>query len=269
MSARSFGQNLFKRLGWDVRRTAYPSSEEVLLTKFLSVARPAAVFDVGANIGFFVLYLNRCLRDASLFAFEPIPETFEVLERNVARHNKLDVKLFNLGLSREPGTATFTYFPRMNVASTMYPNNTPSFRRNSRRFVLDEMRKRGGVLRFLLACTPALLWWPVTEIVRRYYQTTTTVTCQLKTISQVIDEHKLARIDLLKVDAEGAEHDVMAGIRDEHWPLIRQAVVEVHDGHDGLQKMLQVLHSHGFSTQDELPMPDVSHLSLVYAVRDK
>ena len=51
MSARSFGQNLFKRLGWDVRRTAYPSSEEVLLTKFLSVARPAAVFDVGANIG--------------------------------------------------------------------------------------------------------------------------------------------------------------------------------------------------------------------------
>jgi FkbH-like protein len=37
------------------------------------------------------------------------------------------------------------------------------------------------------------------------------------------------RIDLLKIDCEGSECAVLAGIADEHWPLVRQVVVEVHD----------------------------------------
>ena len=38
---------------------------------------------------------------------------------------------------------------------------------------------------------------------------------------------KVERIDLLKIDVEGAELDVLAGVEDEHWPLIRQISMEV------------------------------------------
>ena len=34
-------------------------------------------------------------------------------------------------------------------------------------------------------------------------------------------------VDLLKIDAEGAELDVLMGISPAHWPLIRLAILEV------------------------------------------
>src|SRR6185295_10585545 len=41
------------------------------------------------------------------------------------------------------------------------------------------------------------------------------VSCRLTTVSAVIREHGLARIDLLKIDAERSELDVLAGIAEE------------------------------------------------------
>jgi hypothetical protein len=38
---------------------------------------------------------------------------------------------------------------------------------------------------------------------------------------------------LLKVDVERAELDVLRGVREEHWPLVRQVAMEVHDGGGG------------------------------------
>jgi hypothetical protein len=85
VSVRSFAQNLFQRLGWDVRRTAYPSSEEVLLTRFLSVARPTAVFDVGANIGQYGLSLRKCGFTGRIVSFEAIPSVHARLSAVAAR----------------------------------------------------------------------------------------------------------------------------------------------------------------------------------------
>ena len=46
--------------------------------------------------------------------------------------------------------------------------------------------------------------------------------CRMCTVSDLIRDHALARIDLLKIDVEGAELDVLRGIAPEHWALIRQ-----------------------------------------------
>lgn len=46
--------------------------------------------------------------------------------------------------------------------------------------------------------------------------------CPMCTVSDLIERHSLKCIDLLKVDVEGAELDVLRGIRPEHWPWIRQ-----------------------------------------------
>ena len=44
--------------------------------------------------------------------------------------------------------------------------------------------------------------------------------CQLKTLSEVIRESQVERIDLLKVDVEKSELDVLAGIDEDDWPKI-------------------------------------------------
>jgi len=58
---------------------------------------------------------------------------------------------------------------------------------------------------------------------------TETPSCELRTLSSVLCEQQLDRVDLLKIDVEGAERDVLQGIQDGDWSLIQQIVVEVHD----------------------------------------
>jgi len=54
------------------------------------------------------------------------------------------------------------------------------------------------------------------------------IRCQLKTISSIVREADIKRIDLLKIDAERSEFAILKGIQEGDWPKIRQIVVEVH-----------------------------------------
>lgn len=225
------------------------------------------IFDVGSNIGFFLLQLNRILSQGRVFCFEPIPDVFEVLQQNAAHHNHLEVTLHQVGLSRYDGSAEFTYFPRTSVASTMRPNSSAAYRRQSRLFVLAEMRNRGGLPALAASIIPSWCLYPVTELVRRYFQQSTQVSCRVCRLSTFLDEHPVDRIDLLKIDTEGAEEDVLAGIEPRHWPLVRQAVVEVHDGREGRARVERFLEDRGFSVAGRQLMTDVEHLHVIYARR--
>lgn len=226
------------------------------------------IFDVGANIGFFVMYLNQHLNDASVFSFEPIPDTFELLNRNARRHNNLQLQTYNYGLSDRSGTATFTHYPKSNICSTMFPQGSAQYLSNNRRYVLNEIGKRNVIFKLLVDRTPTFVWWPLTELLRRYYRAAVNIECELRTVSDFIDEHNIDRIDYLKVDTEGAEMNVLHGIRSEHWPLVRQVVVEVHDGKPGLDKVVELLQGSGFHTVAEQPCDTLNHLHMVYATRN-
>ena len=39
-----------------------------------------------------------------------------------------------------------------------------------------------------------------------------TLSCPLRTLSEIIDEEKVARVDLFKIDAEKSEGEILAGI---------------------------------------------------------
>ncbi len=221
------------------------------------------IVDAGANIGMFLLYLNQFLQDAIVHAFEPIPETFEVLERNVQRHNHLRVEL-----SSQTGVAKFTHFPRSNVGSTMFPQTSPEFREQTRRQVADSMRNHSVILKWLMRITPQVFWWPIIEAIRIHYQKAEQVTCQLRTLSEVIDQRQLTRIDLLKIDVEGAEQDVLRGIQPHHWLMIRQLVIEVHHGQQILQEIDKFLRERHFAVVVERPLAATTdQVSMVYAKR--
>jgi FkbM family methyltransferase len=119
MSVRSFAQTLFHRLGWDVRRTTYPSSEEVLLTRFLSVARPTTVFDVGANIGQYGLSLRKCGFTGRIVSFEAIPSVHARLSGVAAADGDWIVAPC-CALGRAPGEARIN-LARNSVSSSLLP----------------------------------------------------------------------------------------------------------------------------------------------------
>ena len=61
--------------------------------------------------------------------------------------------------------------------------------------------------------------------------------CPLVTVSDVVDSHELDEIDLLKVDVERSELAVLKGVRREHWAMVRQVAMEVHDSAGGTKEL--------------------------------
>ena len=80
----------------------------------------ATVFDVGANIGLFSLHLSRTVTGIRLHAFEPVPDIYEALNRNLAEHAP-QARSYNLGLAEKSGEAIFELDRFSTIASTMHP----------------------------------------------------------------------------------------------------------------------------------------------------
>lgn len=207
------------------------------------------VFDAGANIGLATVFFHRERRNIRVFAFEPSPVACECLRANIALHGA-NARVFECGLSHAPGIADFTFYPANSVMSG---------------FHADLEADRGATKTFMVNSGMAprhadlLLGSKFKKV---------TFACRLRTLSEIIDEESLQRIDLLKVDVERSECEVLAGIRPEHWDRIRQAVVEVHDEHGRLDEVLDVLSQHGFETATASdPLLQGTSLSTVFAVR--
>ena len=75
--------------------------------RFHSEKTAPTILDCGANIGLSVLYFKRLFPDANIVAFEPDPDVFGVLERNVARAGLSAVQLEKSAVWTCRGELTF------------------------------------------------------------------------------------------------------------------------------------------------------------------
>src|SRR5260370_38523371 len=166
---------------------------------------------MGDNTGLFGLFLNQSCRRATVYAFEPVPAIFAVLRRNVERHDHLGIRFFNLGVAREAGQATFTYYTRAPSASTMFPYDLPKGVAAGQPFVLDQFNKAPWPIRWPLALCPGPLKRFLANRICMYHLKSESVACSLTTLSAVIEEHRLEQIHLLKGDAEGSEDRILSG----------------------------------------------------------
>ena len=197
------------------------------------------VFDVGANIGLFGVRAVS-IPDVQVFAFEPIPTIFSVLQNNAQLHGDGRLKPMPFGVSNEPGRLTFTYFPNSPALSTAHMEDWD--KGDFEEAVRGQIGVSGQVM-WYAKLVPGFLSSMIAKYLRRGSQT---VDCELRTVSQVMRDENLSGIDLLKVDCEGAELDVLRGIETEHWPHIKRVVAEVHDLDGRLEQMMSLLQSHGF-----------------------
>jgi phthiocerol/phenolphthiocerol synthesis type-I polyketide synthase E len=198
------------------------------------------VFDVGANIGMFTVYAAWRWPRTRIFSFEPVPALFAILKENAAWCDA-QVTLFNCALSDHAGTADLTFYPNTSGMSSFYPNEEEE-RAALRTLIHNELTQGKSEVESLLRYED--------ELVEQRLKSET-VTCELRTLSSVIREHGIERIDLLKVDVEKAELDVLAGIEEADWRKIEQAVLEVHDLEGRIEAVTRLFQSHGFAVQLE------------------
>ncbi len=216
------------------------------------------VFDVGGNIGLFTLFVALHHPGVRVYTFEPAPPLFEILTANAAPYGER-IHRFNCGLSSQAGEAELTFYPHTSGMSSFYPDETEE--REALRTLLHNEMARGkeGV--------EDLLQYEEELLAVRFHRET--LTCRLRTLSEVIREERVERIDLLKVDVEKSELDVLAGLDEADWPKLQQAVLEVHDLGDRLERVTDLFRTHGFRvTRDQDDLYHGSDRWNLYALRE-
>ena len=229
--------------------------KRIYLKHGLSLPARACVFDVGANIGMFTLFVIQHCPAARIYSFEPIDPIYQSLRLNTELYGS-HVKTFPFGLSCERKTETFTFYPRYSMMSGLAAYADTS---GDVEVVKEYMRRQEQPAPEV----SALLEHADSVLAERFRAQT--YQSQLQVLSDVIHSEKVRRIDLLKIDVQRAELDVLRGIEPQDWEKIGQVVMEVHDGkgtanQGRVSEIGTLLESRGFTVvaeqEDELQGTD-------------
>jgi FkbM family methyltransferase len=86
-----------------------------VIERHVRLERGDVLIDVGANIGWYSLVLDRlAAADTDIYAFEPDPGNFELLVQNVAMNNASRVRPVPYALADQPGTRTLYLYAQKN-----------------------------------------------------------------------------------------------------------------------------------------------------------
>lgn len=240
--------------------------EGAYLRHGVSLPPDACVFDVGANIGLFTLFVEQQCPEARIYSFEPIRAIFECLQLNSELYGG-DVKTFAHGLSHAEKEESFSYYPGYPAMSGQSSYADPAGDIEVIKKFLSDWHRRGMTEAAQLLEGADQLLAARFEVKREL--------CRLRRLSEVMREEEIDYIDLLKIDVQRAEMDVLQGIDEHDWTKIKQVVVEVHNGRESegqgrLREMRGLLENQGFRVvveQGEL-LRDTDRWNL-YAVADE
>ena len=96
----------------------YEGPEAEMLFRLAAAHQP--FWDVGANVGWYTLHIQRAVPDARVFSFEPVPTTYEYLARNIGLNEAGgQVRAFNFGLGERDEQRPIFLSPLGSVASSL------------------------------------------------------------------------------------------------------------------------------------------------------
>ncbi len=186
------------------------------------------VFDIGANMGLFSVWINKNFQNVKVHCFEPIKEVFDVAKHNINVTNKNNNKyvLNNIGLSNQNTNTEITYYPYANGLSTINNQINKKLQYHS---MLEQM-----VLPFVT-------------------NNKENVIIKLEKATDYIKNNNITEIDICKIDVEGHELDVLLGF-EEFINDVKIFILEVeHYVPENLEKVKNLLTNFdvkNVSTQD-------------------
>ncbi len=238
------GRTIFCVNAYEVDFSVHEIFSEDLTEHGLLFPANGTVLDVGANIGLYSLYLRDRSPDARIIGFEPMPAAFEALERNLADMYPPG-QAVRLALGAQAGWAEFDYFPGIAALSTQNREVGKALSAGLRRLLGGDHVSRE--VRDILDKTGASRASTDETFLDDLFRPQT-VRAPIDTLSAQMTALGVETVDLLKIDTEGAECDVLAGLDDADWPKIRQMLVEVHLGAEMTETMATDLNRRGFRT---------------------
>ena len=213
----------------------------------INIKEDDVIIDIGANIGIFGIKLSKLFNNKiTILSFEPIKHIFNVLEENSILTGNKNFKVFQWGLSDKNDQISFTYYPNSPALSTANPE------------AWDNNEDLITAVEGNLKHSPKNLWWtkliprflyPI--IVKRLKNNPIKIDCEVKTLSYIIKNQGLEKIDLLKIDCEGNELKVLEGIQDNDWKIIKQLIIEVHNINDRLNTIINILKKQNYNVEIE------------------
>lgn len=200
-------------------------TQEKLLQSILAKDEKIVIFDIGACEGESSIRYARLFPKASIYTFEPLPSNFELVKKNIAQYKVNTIQPIPLCLSNTTGETTF-------YVSSGQPENAS-----------DENWDYGNKSSSLLA--PAK-----TKEVHTWLKFEEAITVQTYTLKQFCTEHKIANIDFIHMDVQGAELMVLQGAQDfiQHINMIWLEVeaVELYKGQPLKNEVENFMTNHGF-----------------------
>jgi len=160
----------------------YEKREIRLFVELLKNMESPVVLDIGANIGNHTLVFSRYAD--TVYSFEPIPEIFSVLSRNIAQNGIENVHAFNKALSDSCGRQVIYINREGNLGASSLHRKTG----DTEEAVIDSVRG-----------------------------------------DDFLSESGIERVDLIKMDVEGHEFNVLAGL--EH-AISRCRPLVIMEGND-------------------------------------
>jgi FkbH-like protein/FkbM family methyltransferase len=177
------------------------------------------VLDVGANIGLFSLFVMNHVRNPRIYAFEPAPVAYEILKANCAAYGS-NAHAVNAGVSDKAKTAMLTFYEKSSVFSGFHAHEA------------EDSKAIRAIVRSILETETSVASEDLESYVDQFVAdrlTRQNYECQMTSISDIVRENHLDKINLLKIDAEKSELEIIRGIEEQDWPKIAQIVIEIHD----------------------------------------
>lgn len=247
------------------------------------------VIDIGANVGVFTTASAEAVGPSgAVICAEPLPSTFQDLQHNVALHRDwcieagtscAPITCKNVGVGDgSASTATFTCYPLAGGWGTLSKYECPEgVQHDMAAFLSNSIADEGSSAlpntvqafgRVLARASPAAFRAISRAAVQRMLSGARKIECQMVTVTDLLEEQSCRQVNLLKIDVERAEVDVLRGVLPQHWPLIAQVAVEVHQ--ENLEHVLDILRgSAGYGSVVSEQSADLrgSSIWMVYAHR--
>ena len=211
------------------------SVKETFLDRFYerygaTVGNGWTVVDIGGGIGDFTTFAARAHPSNRVFAFEPTPDSFHLLQENLAHNQVHNAQGFSQAIWSEEGSL---WMDTTVGEPGQYISHAES----------EEPGKTSQQTGVIVPCI---------------------------TLSQAFERLDISQCDLLKMDCEGAEYAILFSTPEETLVKIQRIVMEYHDNvteytHADLERYLS---EHGFTVQTHQNVVH-SYLGYLYAERSQ
>ena len=171
--------------------------KEIFVTDFYDIdalvkqlpPRPLIV-DIGANAGYFNIMLFSKIKEATVYAYEPIPVNYELFRKNISFNPGMEknIHLFNkavTGTPRENVELFMEHSADNSVIASIYSD-------------FDHQNKYSIKV-------PAI------------------------SLQEIFDGNGFTHVDLLKVDCEGSEYPIIYETPPALWAKVKRLTIEVHN----------------------------------------